>query len=323
MQAPSPAHPQKTAAGVLLRSGASCFGGQLAKALLAASLGLVATTALAAGTVLPPLVQPASQEHHAGKVVLVELVTPDLASAEKFYAGMFGWTFQELKVRGFEYAQASLDGQPVAGLVQRPVPAGQQRQPFWLSFLSVNDADAAKATALQHGAKILFEPHTIANRGREAVLADPQGAVFAVLASSSGDPPDELAGPGAWIWSSLITRDPDVDAAFYQALFGYEVFDLSDDDKGQHMLLSSDNYARASANSLPADKPGIQPHWLNFVRVENAADAAQKAVSLGGRVLVEPRPDRQGGKLAVVADSQGAVFGLLEWSDAQGKEVSQ
>ena len=50
--------------------------------------------------------------------------------------------------------------------------------------------------------------------------------MFAVLASTSGDPPDVLAAPGEWIWSSLITSDADADAAFYQALFDYEVFDL-------------------------------------------------------------------------------------------------
>ena len=43
--------------------------------------------------------------------------------------------------------------------------------------------------------------------------------------------------------------------------------------------------------------------------------------ALGGRVLVAPRVDRQGGKIAVVADPQGAPFGLLEWSG--GKDVSK
>ena len=46
--------------------------------------------------------------------------------------------------------------------------------------------------------------------------------MFAVLASSSGDPPDRLADPGEWIWSALITTDPDTDAMFYKTLFGYD-----------------------------------------------------------------------------------------------------
>jgi hypothetical protein len=48
-----------------------------------------------------------------------------------------------------------------------------------------------------------------------------------------------------------------------------------------------------------------------------------KVVALGGRVLVEPRIDRHGGKVAVVADPFGAPFGLLEWTDADSKEVTK
>jgi predicted enzyme related to lactoylglutathione lyase len=236
---------------------------------------------------------------------------------------LFGWTFRDIQADGTKYAGAFLDGHAVAGLIHKDVPAGKPRQPAWLSFISVRDVDAAREIALQHGAKVLFEPHSVPDRGRQAVFADPQGAVFAVLASTSGDPPDVLAAPGEWIWSSLITSDPDADAAFYQALFDYEVFDLPADKGAQHLLLASDNYARATANTLPANKPTIHPHWLNFVHVEDAVKMAAKVVALGGRVLVQPRIDRHGGKVAVVADPQGAPFGLLEWPDTESNEVTK
>jgi predicted enzyme related to lactoylglutathione lyase len=295
-----------------------------ARGVLAALLCVAgALPVIAAPLQLPALVEPASQEHHVGKVILVELVTPDLVAAKKFYAALFGWTFRDVQAGEKAYAEARLDGQPVAGLAQKSVPAGARRQPAWLTFIAVRDVDAAKQTALQHGAKVLFEPHSIPDRGREAVFADPQGAVFAVLASSSGDPPDVLAAPGAWIWSSLITSDPDTDAAFYQALFDYEVFDLPTEQDAQHLMLASDSYARASANSLPANGPDVHPYWLNYVRVDDAVATTAKLVALGGRVLVEPRVDRHGGKVAVVADPLGAPFGLLEWPQNESKEVTK
>ena len=282
-----------------------------------------AAPSIAAPLELPAIADPASQEHHVGKVILVELVTPDLAVAKQFYGGLFGWTFRDVQSVDTKYAEASLDGRPVAGLIQRDVPAGEHRQPTWLTFISVRDADSAKAIALQHGAKLLFGPKSIPNRGREAVFADPQGAIFAVLASSSGDPPDVLAAPGEWIWSSLITTDPDTDAAFYQALFDYEVFDLPADKGAQHLMFASDNYARASANTLPANRPNDHPHWLNYIHVEDTVKMTARLVALGGRVLVEPRVDRHGGKVAVVADPLGAPFGLLEWPDNANKEVAK
>jgi hypothetical protein len=276
---------------------------------------------MAAQLQFPALVEPPSQEHHVGKVIFLELVTPDLAAAKQFYAQLFGWTYHDIEAGETAYAEASLDGLPVAALIHRPVPAGMKRQPAWLSFFAVSDADAAEKIALQHGAKVLFEPRDFPDRGREAVFADPQGAVFAVIASSSGDPPDFLAAPGEWIWSSLMTSDPDHAAAFYQTLFDYDIFELAASGSAQHLLLASKSYARASANTLPANTPNTHPYWLNYVRVEDAVTMTAKVAAVGGRVLVEPRVDRHGGKVAVVADPAGAPFGLLEWPDTENKEV--
>ncbi|MGO9066165.1 MAG: VOC family protein [Myxococcaceae bacterium] len=271
----------------------------------------------------PAIVDPPRQEHHVGKVIFAELVTPDLATAKKFYGGLFGWTFRDLEAGATHYAEASLDGHVVAGLIHRDLPEGKRRQPAWLTYISARDVDATTKTAVDRGATVLFEPHTIPDRGREAVFADPQGAVFAALDSSSGDPPEVLAAPGDWIWSSLMTSDPKTDAVFYQALFNYEVFDLPAAPGAQHFMLASDNYARASANTLPANGSDFHPYWLNYVRVRDAVQTAAKVVELGGRVLVEPRADRHGGMLAVVADPSGAPFGLLEWQDSRSKEVTK
>jgi uncharacterized protein len=277
-------------------------------------------TVMAAPFELPPLVTPANAEHHVGKVIWVDLVTPDLASAKRFYSGLFGWTFRDIHVGKTDYAVASLDGRPVGGLLRHLVPPAEPRRPAWLTFIAVRDVDAAKRTALELGAKVVSEPKSYPQRGRQAVFTDPEGALFAVLASSSGDPGDFLAAPGEWIWSSLLARKPDTEAAFYQALFGYDVFDVPSDDGLEHDILSTDDYARASVNAFHGDAARRHPHWLNFVRVVDAVAVAAKAVALGGRVLVEPHVDRHGGKVAVVADPMGAAFGLMEWSDADSEK---
>jgi uncharacterized protein len=283
------------------------------------SVALLAT-ASAASFVLPPLVQPTSNEHHAGKVIWTDLVTPDIAAAKRFYGELFGWSFTDIHTGASDYSVAMLDGRPVAGLFQHAMKTGEQRQPAWLTFISVRDVSEAERSILAHGGKMLAPPRIYANRGRQAVFADPQGAVFAVLQSSSGDPQDMLADPGEWIWSSVMTRDPDADAAFYQNVFGYEVFDNPSEDGATHVVLSSDDVARASLNPLPAGAAKRHPHWLNFVRVTSATDMAAKVAALGGRVLVQPFVDRHGGQVAVVADPAGAPFGLLEWTDADSKE---
>lgn len=276
------------------------------------------SAALAAPFKLPPIGGSGPAEHHPGKIIWADLLTPDLAAAERFYGGLFGWTYQTIHTGHSDYAVALLDGRPVAGLLQKPPPSGEQRQPAWLTFIAVRDVDAAARVALSHGAKSVSEPRSYPGRGRQAVFADPEGAVFSVLASSSGDPPDVLAAPGEWIWSSLLVHDPAQTATFYKAVFGYDVFDLPKDDEAVHVILSSDDYARASVNELPSSGHR-RAHWLNFIRVMNADESSAKAISLGGRVLVEPYEDRHGGKIAVIADPAGAPVGLMEWSDTDTK----
>lgn len=272
-----------------------------------------ASPALSRSTGLPPLVSPANTEHHVGKMVFAELVTPDLAAAKRFYGALFGWSFQDSTDGDVAYSQASVDGQAVAGIRQRPLLAG--RRPGWLTLLAVADVDRADALATGAGGKVLAGPRDLAGLGREAVLADPRGGVFGVLASASGDPPDVLAAPGTWIWSSLITPEPSKDVGFYQTLFGYQTFALPGTEEAEHLILAADNYARASANPIPPTWTAGRPRWLNYVRVDDVAATAARVAVLGGTVLLAPRVDRHGGKIAVMADPAGALFGLLEWSD--------
>jgi uncharacterized protein len=268
---------------------------------------------------LPALNSPPSAEHHPGKMVWADLITPDLAAAEKFYGGLFGWTFQRIRAGDVNYAVAMLNGRPIGGIVEKAIPAGQHQQSAWLTFLATNNVDDTKRLAVSHGAKVLRDIKNYPMRGRQCVLSDPEGAVFALLTSSSGDAPEYLPDIGDWIWTSLHAKDAGMEAAFYQSLLGYDVFDQPSDDGLEHLILSTDDYARASANDLERGSARRRSHWLNFVRVSNAAETAAKVVAMGGRVLVEPRVDRAGGMLAVVADPAGAPFGVMEWSESDTK----
>ncbi len=289
--------------------------------------------ALACGTVLaqsappgppvqlPPIADSTPLEHHPGKVIWADLATPDLAAAERFYGGLFGWTFQGVRAGNSHYAVAMLGGRPIAGLLQKAVPPGAHRQSAWLTFIAVRNVDEARREAIAHGGRSLGPPRSYADRGDQAVFSDPQGAVFAAVASQSGDGADFLAAPGEWIWSSLLTKSPAQSAAFYRAVFGYDLFDLPSDDGAQHIILAADDFARAGIHTLPAGHR--HPHWINFVRVADATRSAAQAVALGGRTLVEPHADRHGGQLAVVADPMGAPIGLMEWSDQYDQDEAE
>jgi predicted enzyme related to lactoylglutathione lyase len=246
-------------------------------------------------------------------MIFAALLTPDLVGAEKFYTDLFGWQFQNAYVGERLIGQASFNGRTVAAIVQKQMPPGER--PAWRSFLSTADVDGSVGLATQHGATVLVKPHDLANIGRDALLADPQGAIFGLLTSSSGDPADVAAAPGEWIWSTLVAPDPAADAAFYKAVLGYETYTGSDSADLGHVTLASKDFARASVNPIPTDHPVAHPRWISYVRVSDTAAAISHATALGAHVVVPAHDDPNGGSVALIADPAGALFGLLQWQD--------
>lgn len=52
---------------------------------------------------------------------------------------------------------------------------------YWLPYFAVEDCDGSTARAQSLGAAVFAPPFDVPNVGRMAVLADPQGAPFAII----------------------------------------------------------------------------------------------------------------------------------------------
>ena len=152
-------------------------------------------------------------------------------------------------------------------------------------------------------------------RGEQAVFADPEGALFGVVKSSSGDPEDFLAEPGDWIWIQLLSRDARRAAEFYRAVAGYEITENTGTNRQSDYVLTSEGYARGTVRTIRNADTKVQPTWLPFVRVKNVAASVALTSQLGGKVLIEPKPEVFDGKVAVIADPTGAAIGVLEWDE--------
>jgi predicted enzyme related to lactoylglutathione lyase len=303
------------------RSGAAAGAGRSARAGRWLALWAVACAALtparAAGAAeLPPLTTVSGSPRLPGKFVWADLVTDDVAAARKFYAQLLGWTFRDLA----GYAIATNDERPLAGMFQRPRPAGREdARPRWLGYVSVPNVERAQSAVTRAGGRVLAAPGKFPQRGEQAVFADPEGAPFGVVKSSGGDPEDFLAEPGDWIWMQLMSRDGRKAAEFYRSVAGYEVVENSQTNRLSDFVLTSKGYARATVRTLPPGQHQVRPTWLPFVRVKNVRETVARAGELGGKVLIEPRPRFLEGRVAVIADPTGAALGVLEWGDDLAK----
>lgn len=269
----------------------------------------------AAGLQWPPITEPPTSRHVLGKWVWAELFTEDVTAAMRFYGEAFGWSFQAFPApRGAGYTLALADGEPVGGMLQRGHEYQQRRGSRWLGMVSVADVGAAVRYAGAHGGKVVVPPRSLSGRGEVALLADPEGAPFGVIRSSSGDPPDYLADDRQWVWIELWAKDPKAMAQFYAGLAGYEVTAVERPDGSSGYLLASGGYTRCAV--IPSPAPNTAPAWLPYLRVEDVKAATTRAEHAGARVVVAPNPAVRDGSVALMVDPIGAPLGLAEILEA-------
>jgi predicted enzyme related to lactoylglutathione lyase len=283
-------------------------------------LGSVATlcgvpylTADAGSFEVPAISNPATGVHEVGKLIWLDLETTDLPGAKRFYRALFGWDYRDYHSYGLDYTVAVASGSPVAGLVRRRIVKDTERPSAWLPFFSVADVSVTFQQALAAHAKIRSDPENLPLRGRQARLRDPEGATFALVSSSSGDPPDDphARALGTWGVPSLLARDPAGEAVFYQTLFYYAVVGDPTAHGFERIQLETATEERASVRPLPDGSDPLNPQWIAFARVASTADTVRKAQKLGGHILVATM-QTQDGIEAILEDPTGAAFGIAE-----------
>jgi predicted enzyme related to lactoylglutathione lyase len=113
-----------------------------------------------------------------------DVATRDLDGAEGFYGTVFGWEVDRIEQDGqVVYATIRLGGRTIGGMLPRDhIP------PHWLVYFGTGDLDATVALTERLGGAVVAPPMQVPN-GRFAVLADPQGAVFACVEGEYDPPP--------------------------------------------------------------------------------------------------------------------------------------
>lgn len=134
--------------------------------------------------------QGADVVNQPGALCWNELQTRDLAACLPFYEELFGWRWERTSAGGEEYFVAHLEAKgsgaegvdtSVAGAMATPSQVPAEVPSMWSVYFAVADVDATVEAALAGGGATMTEPMDF-DWGRFAVLADPQGGVFSVMA---------------------------------------------------------------------------------------------------------------------------------------------
>jgi hypothetical protein len=249
-----------------------------------------------------------------GRFAWYELMTTDPAAAEAFYTEVVGWQTQPFPGLEEPYTTWMSGPQPVGGLMALPEEAkAGGAPPNWLTYVAVESADATVARAQGLGARLEVGPRDIPAVGRFAVLADPQGAVFAIL--QPADPgqygPEIVPAPLEISWRELATTDPVAATAFYTTLFGWEKQNANDmgEPVGVYQEFGRPGLPLGGIYRKPADMP-FPPFWLVYARVADIEASLATVRENGGTVLMGPMEIPGGDRIAQILDPQGAAFAL-------------
>lgn len=253
-----------------------------------------------------------AKHKQSGRFVWYDLLAADAEAAIEFYGSVLGWGTQPFEGGDMPYTMFTNRGTPLGGLMEIEPEMGDI-PPHWLPYVSVEDADQAVEKIRELGGAIHEAPQDVPGAGRFAIAADPLGGVFAVFASTEGEP-DMQAQPGVgeFLWHELATSDYEAAFDFYQALFGWKIareMDMGGGNiyrmYGQNDLVYGGIFTKT--DSMPGPPP---PWWSLYVTVEDIHQTLEAVSQCGGRVLMGPREIPGGDLVAHCMDPQGAGFAL-------------
>ena len=117
---------------------------------------------------------------------------------------------------------------------------------------------------------------------------------------------------GKFVWHEQVSSDPQQAQDFYTQLFGWntEVFKPGEVD---YAMISSGGQSHGGFGKALEGAP--PPHWLSHVRVQKVEDTIEKAKDAGGKLAAGPFEMGEVGRIAILADPQGAYISTYQPAD--------
>lgn len=234
------------------------------------------------------------------------IVSTNADAAKKFYSATIGW---ESKQHTFP------NGETTTIFSAAEFPRAHLRAPEggescrWASYLRVEDVDALTASTLANGGVVAMLPTDIAP-GRMSLVKAPSGALLCLFHEADEQAAmNAPAGAGSIHWTELQSNDAEADVAWLKAIFGFEIEEKKHPG-GIYYMLKSGGIPRGGVT--PSVNDAVAGQWLNWVEVADVDATLIRVADAGGRVVTEASEYSGVGRMAMVGDPTGAVFGLIE-----------
>ncbi|HMV68597.1 MAG TPA: VOC family protein [Myxococcota bacterium] len=115
---------------------------------------------------------------------------------------------------------------------------------------------------------------------------------------------------GLWPWFELIVPDVAKGVAFYEAVLGWKAATMSMGEFDYTML--GPVGSRQGCGVVPPQADGQAAQWTGYVMVPSVDEAAERALAAGGKLLAPAMDIPSVGRMAQIADPQGATVWLFK-----------
>lgn len=238
----------------------------------------------------------------------VDLVTPNVEAAARFYAELFGWDSHPGPPEAAGYRICLLAGRPAAGI--GPGPRDRELPSVWSTYLSTTDAEVTADAVKAHGGSLMMEPFDVLDAGRMAVAFDPAGCAFGLWEARSHIGSAVVNQAGALTWNECMTREYDRALAFYRSVFGYAFKEIGDD-TFRYATISVDGSVVGGIGELSIEMaPELPSHWMTYFAANDVDASVARAVSAGAVLRTGPMKTPRG-RMAVLEGPQGEVFSVI------------
>lgn len=246
-------------------------------------------------------------------VIWYELLTVHLDAALQFYRAVLGWTSADSGTPGMDYRQLRMGDEFIGGAMEIPSDAAAHgMRPWWLPYFHVDDVKESLARIKAGGGAVHMPSMQIPGVGTLAMVSDPQGATFYVMApigegESTSFRPD---APGHGGWQELHAHDRKSALKFYREQFGWQA--LEETNAGPMGPYQQFNAGAGKAiGGMLDDGKTPRPYWLIYFNVDDVDAALRRVRAAGGALLMGPEAIPGGAWIAHCRDPQGAMFALL------------
>lgn len=127
--------------------------------------------------------------------------------------------------------------------------------------------------------------------------------------------------PGVPCWIDTAQPDPQAAVRFYGELLGWSLEDRMPADAPGHYYMAQLRGRDVAAIGSQPDNASGTPVWNTYICVESADDTAARVKDAGGDVLMAPFDVLDAGRMAVLADTSGAVFSVWQANKHKGAQL--